>query len=130
MVMNFKPTHPPRLFEVGQVKKIQLKDCANIELDTDEQITFKTKIGGEFDVVRKSWGFYATPSLNGRLVQFGLRAVLVKSPGGKFYILLVEKGKESEFLDYMKLEKQEIISWLDTDDALLNVESKLKGKST
>ena len=79
----------------------------------------------EYDVVRKSWGYYATPSLNGRLQAFGLRGVLVKSLDAKFYILLVEKGKEHCFLCYLDVEKLTIVCWLDDDNALETLEEKL-----
>src|SRR5204863_5563233 len=77
--MKLALTDPPREFGVGTGGAVRLKDCAHIALEPDEQVTFQTESGGEYDVVRKSWGFYATPSLNGRLERFNLRAVLVKS---------------------------------------------------
>ena len=95
--MNFIPTEPPRSFGVGIDKKIRIKECARIQLEDNEQVTFETESGLEYDVVRKEWGYYATPSLNGRLKRFNLRAVLVKSPLNKYFILLVEEGKEQAF---------------------------------
>ena len=118
--------NPPRTFRVGKNQHIEIKDCAHIELDADEQVTLKTSAGAEYDVARKSWGFYATPSLNGRLPSFGLRAVLIKCPDGKFFILLVEKGKEAEFEDYMASEGQELVTWLDSDEALRELEEGCK----
>ena len=58
-------------------------DCGRIALAPDEQVTFTTEAGGEYDVTRKSWGFYATPSINGRLKTFGLRAALVRNVAGR-----------------------------------------------
>ncbi|MBI4343023.1 MAG: hypothetical protein HY599_06620 [Candidatus Omnitrophica bacterium] len=116
--MQLTPVDPPRVFDVGCLVKIQLKDCGRVALEADEQVTFVTETGGEFDVVRKSWGFYATPSLNQRLPRFGLRAVLVKSPDGKYYVWLVERGKEPDFQRYLEAERQAVVSWLDTDQAL------------
>lgn len=117
---------PPRSFKVGTKTIIEMKDCAHIQLEADEQVTFETESGAEYDVARKAWGFYATPSLNGRLGQFGLRAVLVKSPGARFYILLVERGKEAEFYTYLSSEEHIIITWLDNDKALETLEQTLK----
>jgi hypothetical protein len=97
---------------VGRETTIRLKDCGRLALQADEQVTFVTPKGAEYDVVRKSWGFYATPSLNDRLVRFGLLAALVKSPDGKFYVMLVERDKEAEFKQYLKTEKQRLICWL------------------
>lgn len=116
--MKIKEINPPRRFEVGLGKKIVLKDCAHISLDADEQVTFCTETGAEYDVARKSWGFYATPSLNGRLANFGLRGVLVKNPKGQVYLLLVERGSEEAFYEYLDVESQEIICWLDSNEAI------------
>jgi hypothetical protein len=124
--MKWEPKNPARVFEVGIDEKIELKDCGQMKLEANEQITFVTKSGAELDVVQKEWGFYATPSLNGRLKEFGLRAVLVKSPGGKYYIWLVEKEKEAAFQKYLKLEQHEIVTWLDSDEALKKLEQSTK----
>lgn len=124
--MKLTLIEPPREFEVGQAQRIKLKDCAHIQLEPDELVTFVTEAGAEYDVARKSWGFYATPSLNGRLPQFGWRALLVKSPGGRFYIFLVERGKEAECQSYMDLENHSIVCWLDNDQELETLERKLK----
>ena len=121
--MKFKEIIPPRTFEVGRDKSIEIADCAQIELAPNEQITLKTESGSEYDIVRKSWGYYATPSLNGRLRFFGLRTVLVKSPSAKFYILLVENGQEEDFQKYLKVEELTIVCWLDNDEHLGNLEA-------
>lgn len=127
--MIFSEKQPPRAFEVGSGMKVRLKDCGDVKLEPNEQLTFTTEHGAEYDVARKEWGFYATPSLNGRLISFGLRTVLVKNSLNKFYILLVEKGSEHAFYKYLNLEELEIVSWLDTDSALEIFEKKAKGKS-
>jgi hypothetical protein len=117
---------PPREFEVGKAERIKLKDCAHIHLEADELVTFVTESGAEYDVARKSWGFYATPSLNGRLTQFGWRALLVKNPQGRFYIFLVESGKEADCERYLKVEEHTVVCWLDSDQALETLEGKLR----
>ncbi len=112
--MRFDPKQPPRLFQVGNVVKFNMKDCGRIELEQDEQLTFVTPAGAEYDVARKEWGFYATPSLNGRLEQFGLRAVLIRNRGtGRYFLLLVESGKEVLFDAYCQQENLAIVAWLD-----------------
>ena len=122
MVMKFKPNYPPREFEAGfDVKRI-IKDCARIELDPDEQVTFLTESGAEYDLTRKNFGFYATPSINGRLAKFNLRAVLVKNRIDRIFVLLVEKGKEDFFNKYMEEEKMEIICWLDDQKFLSKIQ--------
>lgn len=123
--MKFKLIDPPRVFEAGRAEIIQLKDCAHIELEPDEQVTFETESGAEYDVARKSWGFYATPSLNGRLQKFGLRAALVKSPAAKFYVFLIESGKEADCQRYLDVEGHSVVCWLDNDGELETLERKL-----
>lgn len=118
---------PPRPFAVGRGEPIQLQDCGRIELAPDEQVTFVTESGAEYDLARKSWGFYATPSLNGRLERFGLRGVLVKSPPGKYYVMLVERGRERDFQRYLDVEGHRVVCWLDSDAALAGLERALGG---
>ena len=122
--MKFETVDPPRTFKVGR-NNIEIKDCAHIRLEPDEQVTFFTESGAEYDVTRKSWGFYATPSLNARLKRFGLRGVMVKGKDGKFFVFLVENGKEEDMNRYLEIEGLSIVYWLD-DDLVL---SKLVGKS-
>lgn len=125
--MRFKETIPPREFEVGYDKKGIIKDCGRMELEPDEQITFITTDGGEYDVARKDWGFYATPSLNGRLQQFNLRAVLVKNRMSRYFVMLVEKGKEALFETYVRQEPLKIVCWMDSLDNLKHIDEKVTG---
>jgi hypothetical protein len=125
--MEFLPKEPPREFEVGFDKKGVIRDCGTMRLAPDEQITFITDEGNQYDVTRKQWGFYAGPSLNGRLASFNLRAVLVKNRIGRYFVLLVERGKEKSFDQYIQEEPLHIISWLDSNDSLASLESKVKG---
>jgi hypothetical protein len=111
--MKIHSHEPPREFEVGHATKAVIRDCARIALEPDEQITLTTASGAEYDVARKAWGFYATPSINGRLANFGLRTVLVKNPAGRFYVLLVEQGCEAQFDSYAAHEQFVICGWLD-----------------
>jgi SAM-dependent methyltransferase len=100
------------MFPVGVREVIHLKDCGRVALEPDEQVTFVTESGTEYDVVRKSWGYYATPSLNSRLPSFGLKSALVRS-GDRLYLLLVEADKEAEFHAYLERQGMEVASWLD-----------------
>jgi hypothetical protein len=126
--MKFFPNDPPRVFKIGHGTLIELKDCGRLNLLPDEQVTFITENGAEYDVVRKAWGFYATPSLNGRLRQFGWRSALVRSSNGRYYIMLIESGKEADFQAYLKNEKQTIVTWLDSDETLTTLERKMKSE--
>jgi hypothetical protein len=122
--MKFDEKRPPRVFQVGNAEKFPMRDCGTLRLDPDEQVTLVTDAGAEFDVARKDWGFYATPSLNGRLASFGLRAVLVKNPSGRYFVLLVEKGKRAEFDAYVTSEQLVIVCWMDSDESLRALELK------
>ena len=120
--MKFREISPPRNFEVsGGGLKLLLSDCGRVSLDVNEQVTFTTESGAEYDVTRKDWGFYATPSTNGRLSSFGLRAALVRNLRGRLFVVLVESGKEEEFRNYTISDKQIFITWLDSDDAVENL---------
>jgi hypothetical protein len=123
--MKFEPKEPPREFEVGFDNKGTIRDCGSMFLEPDEQITFKTIDGKEYDLTRKDWGFYAAPSLNGRLANFGLRAVLVRNRIDRFFLLLVERGKEDVFDRYVAGEPLKIVAWLDSTEALKDIEAQI-----
>ena len=124
--MKFVPKTPPRRFAVGTAVKFDMKDCGTLALAPDEQVTFLTEGGAEYDIARKDWGFYATPSLNGRLEQFGLRGVLIKNRGtGRYFVLLVERGKEAAFDAYCGQENLAVVAWLDSTTALDALARKL-----
>lgn len=126
--MKFAPKNPPRRFPVGNAAKFDMKDCGTLSLEPDEQVTFTTEGGAEYDVARKDWGFYATPSLNGRLEQFGLRGVLIKNRGtGRYFVLLVEKGREAAFDAYCIQENLMVVTWLDSTVTLDAVAQRLAG---
>lgn len=124
--MKFEAVTPPRAFEVGREVRFKMYDCGRLALEPDEQVTLTTKGGGELDVARKDWGFYATPSLNGRLNGFGLRAVLVRnSQTGRYYVMVVESGSENLFSAYLSRESCEVVHWLDTTEALDAVRQRI-----
>lgn len=131
VVMKFDEKDPPRQFEVGNSVKFMMNDCGSVHLYADEQVTFHTESGAEFDVARKDWGFYATPSLNGRFPQFNLRAVLIRNRGtGRYFVLVVELGHEDSFWRYMEIENLEIVAWLDSTEAcdrVRNAMSRMPG---
>lgn len=113
--MKIQKNEPPREFEVGWGQKFTMKDCAHIELAANEQVTFKTDNGGEYDVARKDWGFYATPSINSRLERFGLRAMLVGNKANCYYVMLVEDGKEREFARYVEQEELTVYGLMNSE---------------
>lgn len=125
--VKFLQKDPPRKFSVGNRVKFDMKDCGTVTLEADEQLTLVTEAGAEYDVARKDWGFYATPSLNGRLEQFGLRGVLIKNRGtGRYFVLLVERGCEPAFDAYCEQENLAVITWLDNTSVLDALAERLK----
>ena len=124
--MKFHPVSPPRIYEVGRSVIVHMKDCGRVHLEPDEQLTFQTESGAEYDLARKDWGYYATPSLNGRLQDFGLRAVMVKNLIGRFFVLLVERGKEPLFDQYVAVEELQIVTWMDNANNLEFLERALE----
>ncbi len=123
--MRISLIDPPRVFETGLDNQIRITDCARIALEDDEQVTFVTPAGAEYDVARKSWGFYATPSLDARLERFNLRAALVKNAGGRHFIFLIERGAEQDCQRYMDAEQIELVAWLDSSAACGEVDRLL-----
>lgn len=114
--MIFEPKTPSRKFLVGNNTTFFMEDCGSINLKPDQQVTFKTENGSEYDVARKNWGFYATPSLNGRLSEFNLDPVLVRnSKTNRYFILLVHIDRHIEFQHYLDEETLEVILWLNED---------------
>ncbi|WP_454021059.1 class I SAM-dependent methyltransferase [Azospirillum sp. Marseille-Q6669] len=111
--MQFDLRTPPRRFTVGHADRpINISHVADIGLAPDEQITLVSENGREYDIVRKTWGYYATPSLNGRLAQFGYRSALVES-GDRRYVLLVDRDREGEFRAYLDEQGMRVLAWLD-----------------
>lgn len=117
--MKFNQKSPPRQFEVGNAVRFYMEDCGSIYLNPNEQVTFVTDDGAEYDVAKKDWGYYATPSLNGRLSQFGFRTFLIKNTiTGRFFIFLVESGKEDPFNLYLRQESLAVVVELSDDEQL------------
>lgn len=117
--VKFDQKNPPRVFEVGNTVRFAMRDCGTVSLEPDEQLTFIRPSGAEFDVSAKDWGFYATPSLNGRLAGFGLRGALIRNrTTGRYFVLIVESGYEPAFEAYLAQETCEVVVWLDSTDSL------------
>ena len=128
--MRVEPVEPARVFEVGK-RGGRLAHVADVALGADEQLTFVTDSGTEWDAVRKSWGYYATPSVNGRLREHGLRAVLTSGvprdgeQPARMYLMLVEAGREEDFHAYLSAEHMRVVAWLDSDEAVATVTQRL-----
>ena len=103
-----------RKFKPSKYSEVALKDCGKIILNHNEQVTFsdKYKINNDYDVTKKDWGYYATPSINSRLKKNNFLSYIVINKSTKFfYIMLVHKNKKHIFLKYLKKENLKIISW-------------------
>jgi hypothetical protein len=113
--MKFELKETPRTYKVGLENQITIKDMGTISLESDEQVTFITPGEGEYDLCRKSWGYYATPSVNDRLKRFGFKTAVVRNSKGQVYIMIVEISKMTAFQDYLAEECNEVIQWLDEE---------------
>ena len=103
----------PRVFSVDENKEHFLTDFGKILLDSEEMISFCTDDGSEYDVVAKEWGFYATPSINARLIDQGFKTALVKNTEDRFYIMLVKKTSLEKFHIFLKEGRETLVEWLD-----------------
>jgi len=108
--MKTKILKKPRIFSVNE---IEIKDYGKIKLEKNELISFVTKSGKEFDFTAKEWGFYVTPSINGRLKKEGFKVAIVKNKFGKIYIMAVEKNMMNVFSKYCINQDEKVLQWLD-----------------
>ncbi len=117
--MKIDTKNPPRPFKV---EHNTLNDCGSIYLEPGEQVSFVTPSGAECDFTRTDWGFYATPSINSRLAQFGIRAAVIQNKTEKIFVVLVEQRFTSEFELYLQEQGSQVLIWLDehTDGELGN----------
>ncbi len=116
--MKFNVKSVPRIFPVG-ISQIPLSHVADIDLEPDEMVTFVSEGNLEYDVCRKSWGYYATPSLGGRLRAFGWRAAVMRNIDTRHsFVVLVQEDMEDEWMAYMLLERQELVLWIDDFEVL------------
>lgn len=111
--MKFIANNPPRRFRTGADRDIEIVDCGRVRLDPNELVSFETASGRLHDFAAKSWGFYATPSVNGRLVDQGFKTALVKNAAGRYYIMVVEPERMGDFENYLRKEKNRVVEWLD-----------------
>ncbi len=111
--MNLKLKDIPRKYRCGLQNQIEVSDYGEIFPEPNEQLAFVTKSGKKYDIAAKSWGFYATPSVNSRLTKEGFKTAIVKNSQDRYYIMIVEEDKMNEFHAYLDEEKQEVIEWLD-----------------
>ena len=101
-----------RKFKTG-ITDIVITHVADLKLKNDELITFKVNNKTEYDVTRKNWGFYSTPSINKRLLKYGFVSAITHNPYyGTYFMMIVEKNKKKEFIKYLKSQNMVLIAWL------------------
>ncbi len=115
--MRLAARQPPRTFRAGRNAR-EIAHVADLTLEPGELVTATTDDGAELDIARTDWGFYPLPSLNGRLVDRGLRAALVVGDARRFYLLAVEAGRESELDEYLDAEGHAFVAWLSDSEVL------------
>lgn len=111
MELRLKLKKKIRKYIVGKKRNIIIKDCGEIFLEHDEQISFVTENQARHEVVRKNWGFYATQSINFRLKKNFITALMCNT-SKRIYLVLIEKKKLKEFKKYCEIESQKVIQWL------------------
>lgn len=100
--------------QITLLKKIYLKE--------NQQITFLEnfkKEKKEYDIVKKNWGYYATPSINKRLKKFGYECAIIKNKQNKFFLCLVNKDMKKKFKSYLIKDDQQIVCWLNSKNLKL-----------
>ena len=97
-----------RSFIVGKNKKIKITEKAIIKLGNNEQITFLNQ-NDEYDVVKKNWGYYCTPSINNRLKVNNFRSFIVSNKKKNIFFMIANKKKINMFKKYLKSEENKIL---------------------
>ena len=103
-------TKNPRTFVVNG---IGIKDYGRLKLVPNEMLTLETPSGRKYDITAKDFGFYATPSINARLVSEGFKTALVKNSSDKIFMLMVEIDSLDKFDRYCVSEQLRVVSWID-----------------
>ncbi len=111
--MKLNILRSPRKFKPDKKGRVVIRDFGSITIEADEQITLRSSKGANYDIVAKSWGYYATPSINSRLMKEGYKTALVKNSTNRYFIMLVEYGKTGSFKNYLRKHRETLIEWLD-----------------
>ena len=98
--------------ELGAAGSGEAATTVRVTLEADEQVTLTTGSGNEYDVCRKSWGFYGSPSFRTRMARYNLRPAFV-GDGRQVHFMAVENRREDEFHRDLAARKLSLIVWLD-----------------
>ena len=91
---------------VGNKKNIVITEKLKIKLNDNEQVSFvgkKNKLN--YEICKKNWGYYISPSINKRLKDYGYTVYIAKNKDGNIYLLAVDLKKINKFIVYCKKEK-------------------------
>lgn len=116
--MRIKSKEIPR--EFSPAPNITLRDCGNILLEENEQITFTDENGLNSDFTRKEWGYYLANALNHRISFQGYKTALFASQlhsPPSLYVCLVQEEKKDLFFSYLESVEARLLMWLDEIDA-------------
>ena len=95
-----------------KVNKVNIKHVGNLSLNSFETITFISKDKSEYDISKTDWGYYATPSINYRLLKNKFKTFIVFSKlCKKIFIHIVHKNRIGKYKKYLKTQNLEIIPW-------------------
>ena len=81
-----------------------------IKLNKNEQITFFLN-KSNYDVAKKDWGYYVSPSLQSRCYKAGLKAVIIYNQKN-FKFAFVQKKKINFFFNYLERKNYKVLSWI------------------
>ena len=65
-----------------------------------------------YEICRKDWGYYATPSINFILIKNGFKTAIIKKKK-KLFVVIVDKNEMKSFNNYRKIENYKLVKWLD-----------------
>tara|TARA_Y100000816_G_C25739219_1_gene389064 strand:- start:45 stop:359 length:315 start_codon:yes stop_codon:yes gene_type:complete len=102
------------------MKFIKEKNSVNFKLLNDEQITLKF-LNSEYDIARKNWGYYVTPSLQKRCKLNNLDGAIVYDPIKRMNnFVLINKKKKELFKKFLARNNLKIISWVNNNKNFKN----------
>ncbi len=95
-----------RSWIVGTNKDIVITEKLKIKLNDNEQVSFVgTKKKINYEICKKNWGYYISPSIDKRLKDYGHTVYITKNKNGQVYLMAVDFKKIKRFILYCKKEK-------------------------
>lgn len=95
-----------RSWTVGNKKDIIITEKLKIKLNDNEQVSFVgNKRKTNYEICKKNWGYYISPSIDKRLKNYGHVVYITKNKKGQVYLMAVNLKKINKFILYCKKEK-------------------------